>query len=73
MARIDELNELSTKLNAIVDEFYEGLGLDRHAIMLDAVRYLLSENAIHIGAGNRQMEQLYRAGEKVLIKKNDNK
>ena len=38
MARIDELNELSTKLNAIVDEFYEGLGLDRHAIMLDAVR-----------------------------------
>tara|TARA_B100000927_G_scaffold283642_1_gene271612 strand:+ start:332 stop:5911 length:5580 start_codon:yes stop_codon:yes gene_type:complete len=58
MARIDELNELSTKLNAIVDEFYEGLGLDRHAIMLDAVRYLLSENAIHISAGNRQMEQL---------------
>ena len=61
MARIDDLNELSTKLNAIVDEFYEGLGLDRHAIMLDAVRYLLSENAIHRSAGNRQMEQLLQA------------
>lgn len=61
MSKIDEFNDLSIKLNAIVDEFFEGVGLSQPDLLVENVRYLLEQRTIHRNAANNFMETLRQA------------
>lgn len=61
MSKIDEFNDLSIKLNAIVDEFFEAVGLSQPDLLVDTVRYLLEQRTIHRNAASNFMEKLRQA------------